>query len=82
MICRADVMVTDAGPGGSTAAKLPAGQGTRVILLGLAIFPRHKICASWINRPAFERFATLNRQKENLVEYSDARVVALPSRPQ
>ncbi|MGH9359306.1 MAG: FAD-dependent oxidoreductase, partial [Terriglobia bacterium] len=62
MIYKADVVVTGAGPAGSTAATLLARQGYRVILLDRATFPRHKTCASWINRLAFERFPYLSRR--------------------
>ncbi len=68
MIHEADVVVAGAGPAGSTAATLLARQGYRVILLDRATFPRHKTCASWINRLAFERFPYLSRRIDDLVE--------------
>jgi len=65
---RVDVIVVGAGPAGSTAAKLLADRGYRVLLLDRAAFPRHKTCASWINRLAFERFPYLMARLEELVE--------------
>lgn len=65
---RADVMVVGAGPAGSTAAKLLADRGYHVLLIDRAAFPRHKTCASWINRLAFERFTYLERRLDELVE--------------
>ncbi|MGH9396906.1 MAG: NAD(P)/FAD-dependent oxidoreductase [Terriglobia bacterium] len=68
MIHEADVIVVGAGPSGSTAAKLLADRGYRVALLDRAAFPRHKTCASWINRLAFVRFPYLNSRLQELVE--------------
>jgi geranylgeranyl reductase family protein len=68
MIHRADVIVVGAGPAGSTAAKLLADRGFQVALLDRAVFPRHKTCASWINRLAFERFPYLKRKLNELIE--------------
>ena len=65
---RVDVIVVGAGPAGSTAAKLLADRGYSVLLLDRAAFPRHKTCASWINRLAFERFPYLKARLEELVE--------------
>lgn len=65
---RADVIVVGAGPAGSTAAKLLADRGYAVLLVDRANFPRHKTCASWINRLAFERFAYLQPRLDELVE--------------
>ena len=65
---RADVIVVGAGPAGSTAAKLLAGRGYSVLLIDRSNFPRHKTCASWINRLAFERFAYLQNSLAELVE--------------
>ena len=64
----ADVIVVGAGPAGSTAAKLLADQGLKILLLDRATFPRHKTCASWINRLAFERFPYLQAKLDDLVE--------------
>ena len=64
----ADVIVAGAGPAGSTAAKLLADRGYSVLLIDRAVFPRHKTCASWINRLAFERFPYLNDRLHDLVE--------------
>jgi menaquinone-9 beta-reductase len=64
----ADIIVVGAGPAGSTAAKLLAERGYQVMLLDRAAFPRHKTCASWINRLAFERFPYLVPRLEELVE--------------
>ncbi len=65
---RADVIVVGAGPAGSTAAKLLADRGYQVLLIDRVAFPRHKTCASWINRLAFERFAYLAPRLDELVE--------------
>jgi geranylgeranyl reductase family protein len=65
---RADVIVVGAGPGGSTAAKLLADRGYSVLLVDRSNFPRHKTCASWINRLAFERFSYLKKSLSDLVE--------------
>lgn len=68
MNSRADVIVAGAGPAGSTAAKLLADRGYHVLLIDRAAFPRHKTCASWINRLAFERFSYLRDRLDELVE--------------
>jgi geranylgeranyl reductase family protein len=65
---RTDVIVVGAGPGGSTAAKLLADRGYSVLLVDRSNFPRHKTCASWINRLAFERFPYLMNSLSGLVE--------------
>jgi geranylgeranyl reductase family protein len=65
---RTDVIVVGAGPGGSTAAKLLADLGYSVLLVDRCNFPRHKTCASWINRLAFERFSYLKNSLPDLVE--------------
>ncbi len=70
MIAHADIIVAGAGPAGSTAAKLLAGRGYSVLLLDRCAFPRHKTCASWINRLAFERFSYLKERLDDLVESS------------
>jgi geranylgeranyl reductase family protein len=64
----ADIIVVGAGPAGSTAAKLLADRGYSVLLVDRANFPRHKTCASWINRLAFERFAYLQPHLDELIE--------------
>ncbi len=63
-----DFVVIGAGPAGSTAAKLAADAGYSVLLVDKARFPRHKTCASWINRLVFERFPYLESQREKLVD--------------
>jgi geranylgeranyl reductase family protein len=68
MKARADVIIVGAGPAGSTAAKLLADGGYSVLLIDRATFPRHKTCASWINRLAFERFPYLQNRLSELVE--------------
>ncbi|TAM81417.1 MAG: NAD(P)/FAD-dependent oxidoreductase [Acidobacteria bacterium] len=68
MIDRADAIVVGAGPAGSTAAKLLADRGYSTLLIDRSNFPRHKTCASWINRLAFERFAYLRNSLSDLVE--------------
>lgn len=63
-----DVLIIGAGPAGSTAAKLAADRGYRVLLVDKARFPRHKTCAAWVNRLAFERFPYLRAHLDALVE--------------
>ncbi|MFQ5696223.1 MAG: NAD(P)/FAD-dependent oxidoreductase, partial [Terriglobia bacterium] len=63
-----DVLVVGAGPAGSTAAKLLADAGYHTLLVDKARFPRHKTCASWINRLVFERFPYLQGREAELVE--------------
>ena len=63
-----DIIVVGAGPAGSTAAKLAADAGYRTLLVDKARFPRHKTCASWINRMVFERFPYLGPHKDALVD--------------
>ncbi|HEX5412088.1 MAG TPA: NAD(P)/FAD-dependent oxidoreductase [Terriglobia bacterium] len=63
-----DVIVVGAGPAGSTAAKLLADRGYSTLLVDRSNFPRHKTCASWINRLAFERFTYLQNSLPDLVE--------------
>ena len=55
---RWDVVVVGAGPAGSTAARVAAERGMRVLLLDAARFPRYKTCGGgligtahhWSNR--------------------------------
>src|SRR3989337_1112578 len=63
-----DVLVIGAGPAGSTEAKLAADAGLSTLLVDKARFPRHKTCASWINRLAFERFPYLGGHEPELVD--------------
>lgn len=65
---RYDFVIIGAGPAGSTAAKLAADAGYHTLLVDKARFPRHKTCASWINRLVFERFPYLEPQREKLVD--------------
>jgi geranylgeranyl reductase family protein len=65
-----DVLIIGAGPAGSTAAKLAADAGLSTLLIDKARFPRHKTCASWINRLAFERFPYLRGQEAELIDSS------------
>jgi geranylgeranyl reductase family protein len=60
--------VVGAGPAGSTAAKLLCDRSYSVLFLDRANFPRHKTCASWINRLAFERFSYLQPHLGELIE--------------
>jgi geranylgeranyl reductase family protein len=64
----ADIIVAGAGPAGSTAAKLLVDRGYSVLLVDRASFPRHKTCASWVNRLAFERFDYLQPHLDELIE--------------
>ncbi|MGH9779762.1 MAG: NAD(P)/FAD-dependent oxidoreductase [Candidatus Acidiferrales bacterium] len=63
-----DVLIIGAGPAGSTAAKRLADARYRTLLVDKARFPRHKTCASWINRLAFERFPYLEAHRDELVD--------------
>jgi len=63
-----DVLVIGAGPAGSTAAKLATDAGLSTLLIDKARFPRHKTCASWINRLAFERFPYLRGHEPELID--------------
>lgn len=63
-----DVLVIGAGPAGSTTAKLAADAGLATLLVDKARFPRHKTCASWINRLAFERFPYLRGHEAELID--------------
>lgn len=54
-----DVIVTGAGPAGSTLAILLARQGHAVTLLDRAVFPRPKPCSEYLNPPAVEQLAQL-----------------------
>lgn len=63
-----DVIIIGAGPAGSTAAKLAAEAGYHTLLADKAHFPRHKTCASWINRLVFERFPYLEPHRQQLVD--------------
>jgi geranylgeranyl reductase family protein len=50
----ADVLVIGSGPGGATAAWDLARNGTDVLLIDGADFPRVKLCAGWITPPILE----------------------------
>ena len=63
-----DVIIIGAGPAGSTAAKHLAEKGVKTLLIDKKRFPRHKTCASWINRLAVERFPYLLPHLDRLVE--------------
>lgn len=63
-----DVAIVGAGPAGSTAAKLLQHAGTTVALIDKAKFPRHKTCASWVNRLAFDDFPYLRPRMDELVD--------------
>lgn len=63
-----DVVVAGAGPAGSTAASALARRGYSVLLADKKQFPRDKICASWVNRLAFDRFDYLKNHLDSLVE--------------
>lgn len=49
MIVDTDVLIVGAGPAGSTAAALLAAQGSRVLLVDRAKFPRDKPCGDYCN---------------------------------
>jgi len=68
MAANYDVLVVGAGPAGATAAKLLADTSYHTLLVDKARFPRHKTCASWINRLAFQRFPYLQKQQAELVD--------------
>ncbi|TKJ29994.1 hypothetical protein CEE39_08610 [bacterium (candidate division B38) B3_B38] len=63
-----DVAIIGAGPAGSTAARLLAEKGYRILLVDKATFPRDKICAGWVNRLAVERFPYLQESLDTLME--------------
>src|SRR3990167_6452720 len=63
-----DVLVIGAGAAGATPAQLAAAAGLSTLLIDKARFPRHKTCASWINRLAFERFHYLRGQEAELID--------------
>ena len=63
-----DVIIIGAGPAGSTAGRFLAESGFRTLLIDKKKFPRHKTCASWINRLAFEQFPYLQPQLDRLIE--------------
>jgi len=65
---RFDVAIIGAGPAGSTAAKLLAERGYRILLVDKATFPRDKTCAGWVNRLAVERFPYLRGRLPSLTE--------------
>ena len=77
MSFRYDVIVVGAGPAGSTAAKLLADAGYHTVLLDKTTFPRHKTCASWINRLVFERFPYLRGHQAELVDSPFAGIALL-----
>jgi flavin-dependent dehydrogenase len=49
-----DLVVVGAGPAGSTAARVAASRGARVVLLDRADFPRDKPCGGGVNVRAAE----------------------------
>jgi geranylgeranyl reductase family protein len=55
---RADVVVVGAGPAGSTAARLLAEQGLRVVLLERCRLPRVKVCGGGLVARAVQHLAT------------------------
>jgi geranylgeranyl reductase family protein len=63
-----DAIIIGAGPAGSTAARLLAQRGLKTVLIDKSRFPRHKTCASWINRLVFERFPYLQKYLGRLVD--------------
>jgi len=63
-----DVIIIGSGPAGSTAGRLLANCGFRTLLVDKKRFPRHKTCASWVNRLAFERFPELLPHLDQLIE--------------
>ena len=65
-----DVAIIGAGPAGSTAARLLAEKGYRILLLDKATFPRDKTCAGWVNRLAVERFPYLQGSLPSIIETS------------
>lgn len=49
-----DVIITGAGPAGSTAAYFLAKAGKKVLMVDKARFPRVKVCAGWITPEIFK----------------------------
>ncbi|MDP2935868.1 MAG: geranylgeranyl reductase family protein [Dehalococcoidia bacterium] len=50
-----DVLIVGAGPAGSTAARLLAGQGFDVLILDKSDFPRHKPCGGALSPKAYSQ---------------------------
>jgi len=63
-----DILVVGAGPSGSTAARLLAQAGLKVLLIDKASFPRDKACGSWVNLKIFDTFPELKPFSEQLLE--------------
>jgi geranylgeranyl reductase family protein len=63
-----DILVVGAGPSGSTAARLAAQAGCKVLFIDRASFPRDKACATWINGNLFETFPELQPFSDQLLE--------------
>jgi len=62
-----DVIIVGAGPAGSTAAKLIADEGFKVLLVDKAKFPRDKPCGGALTRRIVERFPHISENLQNLV---------------
>lgn len=78
---RIDVAVVGAGPAGSTAARLLAERGARVVLLEARRIPRPKLCGGGLTPKALPYLAgsaagTIDRRIER-IELAGARVPAL-----
>lgn len=54
-----DVVVVGAGPAGSSAARVAAASGMRVLLLDRAAFPRYKTCGGGLIGPSLRSIAHL-----------------------
>ncbi len=63
-----DVIIVGAGPAGSTVSRLLSNAEFRTLLVDKKQFPRHKTCASWVNRLVFERFPDLLPHLDRLIE--------------
>jgi geranylgeranyl reductase family protein len=59
-----DVVVSGAGPSGSSAAILFSQSGARVLLLDKAAFPRDKVCGDAIGGKAFDVLSRLGLESE------------------
>ncbi|HTX19202.1 MAG TPA: FAD-dependent monooxygenase [Bacteroidota bacterium] len=59
-----DVVVVGAGPAGSSCASTLARNGSRVLLVDKAAFPREKVCGDCINPLAWESFRSLGVHTE------------------
>ncbi|MHA1378842.1 MAG: NAD(P)/FAD-dependent oxidoreductase [Candidatus Helarchaeota archaeon] len=63
-----DIVIVGAGPAGSTAAKLIAEEGFKVLLIDKAVFPRFKPCGGALTRRIVERFPYIASNLKTLTD--------------